>query len=97
MTIIPFPKRPTNTEHYDGACPKCGNCSGYLNIRKSHWCHCDEHRTKWWIGENMYSSWRSETEEVWRRNRDRLAYYREVEPLEMTKEGRFLPHPPPLS
>ena len=86
MTVIPFPKRPKNTEHYEGACPKCGDTSGCLNIGRAHWFRCDEHRTKWYVGENMYSGWREETEEEWRANRDRLAYYREVKPLEMTRQ-----------
>jgi hypothetical protein len=45
-----------------GSCPHCKNADGYLNIGRGHWMFCDEHRTRWFIGTNLFSSWRDETE-----------------------------------
>src|SRR5688572_10365848 len=51
---------------------------------------CNEHRTKWWCGSNLFSSRREEDETVWIKNRHQLATYREVEPIypEPTAEER---------
>ena len=78
--LIPFPQ-PIVVENYDGGCPSCGKLDAFLNVCKTHWCVCHTHRTKWCIGENLYSSWRNETEQDWLENKYRLAGYREVEPL----------------
>jgi hypothetical protein len=68
---------------YFGWCPHCRNNDGYLNVGRSHWFVCDEHKTKWCIGANLFSSWRDETEEEQRhlyyeRGIDK---YQEVEPV----------------
>jgi hypothetical protein len=47
---------------YFGLCPTCHKTDGYLNVGRSHWFVCDEHRTKWCAGANLFSSWREETE-----------------------------------
>jgi len=64
-----------------GDCPKCGRNDGYLNIGRGHWFICDKHKTKWFIGENLFSSWRQQTQETWARNSALLASYEEVEPM----------------
>ena len=69
------------TDEYFGGCPQCGKCAGTLNIGRVHWCACDEHRTKWCIGENLFSAWRNESEEVWQRNAEILAGYEDVNPV----------------
>ena len=61
------------TDEYFGGCPECGENNGYLNVNRSHWSVCDAHRTKWLIGENLFSAWRDETEAEWQRNEERLA------------------------
>ena len=66
---------------YFGGCPECGTNDGYLNVGREHWFVCDKHKTKWWIGSNLFSSWMEETEEEWQRNKIKLADYREVEPI----------------
>jgi hypothetical protein len=63
-----------------GDCPMCGRNDGYLNIGRGHWFLCHAHRTKWFIGSNLFSSWREEDEETWVRNSALLANYEEVEP-----------------
>ena len=64
-----------------GGCPVCKKNDGILNIGRDHWCFCDAHKTRWLIGGNLFSGWRSETEEEWRKNQEKLACYREVEPV----------------
>ncbi len=59
----------TQTQHYFGGCPECGNQDGYTNVGKAHWIFCKAHRTMWCIGWNLFSSWQYETEDE-----QRLAY-----------------------
>ena len=69
------------TDEYFGGCPECGDSSGYLNVGRDHWAVCDEHRTAWNFGANLFSSWHEETENDWRRNEAKLKTYRVVEPV----------------
>lgn len=64
-----------------GGCPVCGRNDGYLNIGREHWFKCDEHGLKWSGGENLFSTWRDETSEIWESNDELLGDYLEVEPL----------------
>jgi hypothetical protein len=64
-----------------GDCPKCGKNDGYVNIQRAHWFVCDEHGVKWFVGTNLFSGWRYESEQDWEHNYALLAGYREVEPL----------------
>jgi hypothetical protein len=70
-----------NTVSYFGGCPECGSMSCYMNVHREQWFVCDQHRTKWWGGMNIFSSWQYETAEQWARNAEQLADYREVEPV----------------
>jgi hypothetical protein len=72
-----------NRGNYFGGCPRCGRTDGYINVGRSHWFVCDEHRTKWCAGYNIFSSWRQETEEEQRKiYYDRgVDKYEEVTPL----------------
>lgn len=70
-----------------GACPACYAEQGLgvgaplcLNIKSGHFMVCDTHRVFWFVGSNLFSSWRDETEEMWQRNAQTLDSYREVEP-----------------
>ncbi len=69
------------TDEYFGGCPKCGKTDGYVNVGRNHWNLCDEHKTKWPIGANLFSSWKEETEAHWRRNANLLEGYTQVEPI----------------
>ncbi len=73
----------TQTQHYFGGCPECGDSNGYTNVGKAHWFFCKAHRTMWCIGWNLFSSWQYETEAE-----QRLAYntiglgnFTEVKPM----------------
>jgi hypothetical protein len=63
-----------------GVCPACKGQDGYLNIGRDHWFKCDEHKTKWHVGSNLFSSWRHEDEAAWEENARELSEYEEVEP-----------------
>ena len=69
------------SEHYFGGCPECGGNDGFVNIGKLHYFVCDTHKTKWWVGSNLFSCWRRQDEEIWEQNFAMLAEYREVEAL----------------
>ena len=71
---------PVTRDNHFGACPYCGQSDGYLNDGRNHWFRCDRHKVKWWVGSNLFSSWRDEDEETWRLNRFRLAEYMAVQP-----------------
>lgn len=63
-----------------GACPDCGGCDGYVNAGRSHWFFCDEHKTMWCAGFNLFSSWHEQTEAE-QRAAWHLDSYREVKPI----------------
>ena len=70
------------TDDYFGLCPCCYRNNGYFNAGRSHWFYCDEHRTKWLAGSNIFSSWSHETEEEQRAHYDAKGFgaYERVEP-----------------
>jgi hypothetical protein len=71
---------------YFGLCPNCGGGNdGYLNIGKGHWFVCNQCKTKWFFGSNLFSTWRYEDEDTWRQNHAKLADYQEVEPLSQAR------------
>lgn len=65
-----------------GECPECGRNDGYANAGKSHTFFCREHKTRWLVGSNLFSSWQDHTEEeqfaIW--NEIGLEGFREVKP-----------------
>ena len=65
-------------DDYFGHCPVRGHENYYLNLGRAHWMVCDECKIKWLVGENLFSSWRTEDRETWRQNFERLNRYREV-------------------
>lgn len=66
--------------HDFGACPVCQTSYGYLNIHRDHWFFCDEHKVRWLVGSNLFSSWEHESEAKWKRNERRLQQYTVVKP-----------------
>jgi hypothetical protein len=70
---------------YWGVCPQCRRNDGYINAGRSHWFFCKEHRVKWWVGANLFSSWRDETEAEQPRVYDEigLGEFEEIKPLDV--------------
>jgi hypothetical protein len=69
------------TTSYFGGCPYCGGCDGYYNLEREHWLVCDQCRTAWCYGANIFNSWRQEDEAQWTRNEAALAGYVAVTPI----------------
>ncbi len=67
-------------EDHFGECPRCGFYDRCLNIGRGHWYVCHQHKVRWMVGENLFSSWRNETEADWRRNWMQIGEYKKVEP-----------------
>jgi len=68
---------------YWGLCPVCHKTDGYVNVGREHWFICIEHKNKWPIGENLFSSWKYETQEDQRRRQQELGFdsFAEVGPF----------------
>jgi hypothetical protein len=61
------------SDHNDYAdCPHCRNTDGYVNAGRTHWFRCDEHKTMWCAGSNLFSSWKEQTYEEQQAIWDRL-------------------------
>jgi hypothetical protein len=83
------------TQSRGGGCPQCGGSDGYLNLGRSHWESCSKHKTKWLIGENLFSCWRDETAEVWEKNAQLLEGYKEVRPIYPSPDQDLVDHRTP--
>ncbi len=57
---------------YFGACPTCHKTDGYVNVGNDHWFICKQHRAKWCIGANLFSSAMEESDEEKRREYEEL-------------------------
>ena len=63
---------PDPVQDHFGVCSACGKNDGFVNIGRGHWFFCKGHRVQWYVGDNLFSSWRQETEEEQRRRYDEL-------------------------
>ena len=72
-----------NGESRFGVCPHCVRDDGFLNVGRSHWFFCREHKVKWLVGSNLFSGWRHETEEQQRSRYDEigLGSFQEIAPI----------------
>jgi len=63
-----------------GTCPTCNKTDGYINVGRGHWFVCHEHRVKWFVGSNLFDSWKCETVEEQKGRYDELGLgsYREL-------------------
>jgi hypothetical protein len=63
-----------------GGCPHCGEMDGIVNVGRGHWLRCDRHEIKWYVGSNLFDSWRHQTEAEQRKEYDEigLGEYREI-------------------
>lgn len=57
-----------------GLCPTCGKTDGYINVGRGHWFYCQEHKKKWFVGSNLFSSWKDETEDEQRASYAELGF-----------------------
>jgi len=45
-----------DTADYFGACPVCGQGGVARSMGRDHWFYCEQHRTKWWGGRDLFSA-----------------------------------------
>jgi hypothetical protein len=83
---VKFKTLVTTTERF-GGCPKCGKNDGLLNLGDSHYFFCEEHKTSWHYGSNIFSCWRQETDVDWDANFEYLIGFAEVTPLFPPPDG----------
>lgn len=50
---------------YFCGCEHCDSADFCLNVERSHWMICTLHKQRWCVGANLFSSWKSESEEDW--------------------------------
>ena len=50
-----------------------------FNINRGHWAACDTCRTCTFLGSNLMSSWRHESEATWRANAESLEGYKQYD------------------
>ncbi|MFH1233367.1 MAG: hypothetical protein V1649_01810 [Patescibacteria group bacterium] len=74
--------------YYWGAC-HCGNEGSCFNVYKNHWFRCDDCKTVWWIGQNLFSTWQYENEEIWQKDIEKYNYYNVIEPVYNSLEKSF--------
>jgi len=74
---------------YFGGCPECGRLDDWFNVGRDHWCVCHEHKNKWTVGSNLFSSWRDETQAVWLENERLLRDYLGIKPLSPTNPSDY--------
>ena len=74
-----------------GVCPTCRKTDGYANVRKTHIFFCREHRFRWTVGANLFSSWKDQTEDEQRHIYETvgLGDFTEIEPY-MSAEAQQL-------
>src|SRR5262249_31995479 len=59
--MMPEPRSATvfydEEDAYFGACSECGHAL-CINVGRMHWMYCPQHKVCWWVGENLFSSWK---------------------------------------
>lgn len=74
---------------YWGGCPTCERHDGYINIGRGHWFYCAEHKVCWWVGSNLFSSWKDQTDAEQRAEYDAVGFegMREIKPKHVCPSG----------
>jgi hypothetical protein len=63
-----------------GSCPHCHKTNGCYSVGRDHWYVCHTHRTNWWVGSNLFSSWRDLSEQHMLANAYMVGGYCDVRP-----------------
>jgi hypothetical protein len=79
-------------DNHFGVCPHCYKTDGFANAGKSHRFYCKQHRVSWYVGSNLFSNWRDQTEEEQRRiwNEIGLNDFESVEPYHPAPYDKWL-------
>jgi len=68
-----------NDDDYFGHCPIPEHENYYLNVGRRHWMVCDKCKITWFIGANLFSSWRQQNKAIWRKNAEIIMEYTEID------------------
>ena len=60
------------TDNHFGGCPKCGANTGMIHVGRHEWCYCTDHKLAWYVGSNLSSAWRDQTDADLQDNRQFL-------------------------
>ena len=71
-------KRELRDDNHFGNCSVCGEYDEVLNVNRNHHFVCHKHKKRWNVGSNLFSGWRDETEEIWKKNCKTLEHYEEI-------------------
>ncbi|MHC4647183.1 MAG: hypothetical protein ACYTBJ_16955 [Planctomycetota bacterium] len=70
-----------------GLCPECRIDGECLHVGRDEWFVCHEHKVKWFVGSNLFSGWRTMTDEEFAQNEELLKTYKAIEPLFCLEEN----------
>ena len=81
-----------NEDYYFGHCGVEGHEPMGINIGKANYICCHDCKVYWIVGGNLFSGWKLESEELWKKNAELLETY------ELLTENADLPEgfPPPV-
>lgn len=77
-------------EYTFGACKKCHSEGIHFNIERLNMVACENCKTQWEIGSNLFSGWKNETEDIWNENTRKYGDYEMIEPIYYNVSGRIL-------
>jgi hypothetical protein len=75
---VEIKKQQLQQDNYFGNCSVCGENDGNLNIAADHYFVCHKHKKKWYVGSNLFSGWRDETEKLWKKNHKTIKKYEKI-------------------
>ena len=75
-----------DNDNYFGHCLIPEHENFYLNIGRQNWMYCDECKIRWFMGENLISTWRQENEDIWEKNYKKIKDYEELDINEESPE-----------
>ncbi len=79
-------RRILSRKYYFGACPCLREDIKFFNVGSAHWLYCDECKVRWCVGENSFSKWKDEDEEIWKNNMQKYGEYRIIDGNEFLQE-----------
>jgi hypothetical protein len=70
----------TSNGDLNGECPQCHSVgNGFRNYGKHNWVTCERCRVGWYVGYNLFSTWKQETKEDWERNGEYLSGFKLID------------------
>lgn len=83
-----MPEQKRETRIHDpadwGGCPECHGNDGYLNVLgdlgMEHWFFCESHKVRWYVGTDLFCTWRDMPREALQEQAEQAKALRPVEP-----------------